>query len=74
MSTDWRLDVLACPTTGGRLSGTWPQLRNSQGQAIDVDGITNLTPGGSIEPGEFVKVEIVDALEHALIGRVRGCM
>ena len=37
MSTDWRLDVLACPTTGGRLSGTWPQLRNSQGQAIDVD-------------------------------------
>ncbi len=47
-------------------------VARTAGQAIDVDGITNLSPGGSVKPGEFVEVEIVDALEHDLIGRVRG--
>jgi len=49
-------------------------VARTAGQAIDVDGITNLSPGGSVKPGEFVEVEIVDALEHDLIGRVRGSM
>lgn len=47
-------------------------VARTAGQAIDVDGVTNLLPGGSVKPGEFVEVEIVDALEHDLIGRVRG--
>jgi ribosomal protein S12 methylthiotransferase len=47
-------------------------VARTESQAIDVDGITNLSPGGSVKPGEFVEVEIVDALEHDLIGRVRG--
>ncbi len=41
-------------------------------QAIDVDGATQLLPaeGGSIEPGRFVEVEIVDALDYDLIAKV----
>ena len=41
-------------------------------QAIDVDGATQMLPaeGGSIEPGRFVEVEIVDALDYDLIAKV----
>ncbi|MEX0935628.1 MAG: 30S ribosomal protein S12 methylthiotransferase RimO [Gemmatimonadota bacterium] len=46
----------------------------TRGQAVDVDGVTRiLEPSGTEalpEPGEFVEVEIVDALEYDLIGRV----
>ncbi len=39
------------------------------GQAIDVDGVTNLHPDPGLKPGEFVTVDIVDALDYDLIGR-----
>jgi len=42
-----------------------------QSQALDVDGVTNLYPAPGVEPGEFVEVEIVDALDYDLIGEVR---
>ncbi len=42
----------------------------TRGQALDVDGITRILPGADLEPGAFVQVEIVDALEYDLIGRV----
>ncbi|MGD2068637.1 MAG: 30S ribosomal protein S12 methylthiotransferase RimO [Gemmatimonadota bacterium] len=47
-----------------------------EGQALDVDGVTHLLhPGdghdpGSYDPGDMVRVEIVDALEYDLIGKV----
>jgi ribosomal protein S12 methylthiotransferase len=40
------------------------------GQAIDVDGVTHLYPDDRIIPGEFVTVEIMDAAEYDLVGRV----
>jgi len=41
-------------------------------QAIDVDGVTNLLPAEGVVPGEFVEIEIVDALDYDLIGAVRS--
>jgi ribosomal protein S12 methylthiotransferase len=41
------------------------------GQALDVDGVTNLLPAVGVLPGEFVEIEIVDALDYDLIGAVR---
>jgi ribosomal protein S12 methylthiotransferase len=40
-------------------------------QALDVDGVTNLLPAEGVAPGEFVEIEIVDALDYDLIGAVR---
>ena len=42
----------------------------TEGQAADVDGVTYLLDLADAVPGEIVEVEIVDALEHDLIGRV----
>lgn len=42
----------------------------TRGQALDVDGVTRVVPGRELEPGSFVEVEIVDALEYDLIARV----
>jgi ribosomal protein S12 methylthiotransferase len=41
------------------------------GQALDVDGVTHLHPARGVAPGDFVDVEIVDALEYDLIASVR---
>ena len=45
-------------------------LGRTQGQAIEVDGHTLLTSAGGAQPGEIVEVEIVDAGDYDLIGRV----
>jgi ribosomal protein S12 methylthiotransferase len=47
-------------------------VAHTEGQAIDVDGVTWLLPQGAeaVAPGDFVRVEIVDAGEHDLTGRV----
>lgn len=42
----------------------------TEGQAPDVDGVTHLVEGCAVEPGDLVRVEIVDALEYDLIGKV----
>jgi ribosomal protein S12 methylthiotransferase len=42
-----------------------------ESQALDVDGITNLLPADDVAPGDFVEIEIVDALDYDLIGAVR---
>ena len=46
----------------------------TEGQAVEVDGVTWLLPegAGDVAPGEFVHVEIVDAGEHDLTARVVG--
>jgi ribosomal protein S12 methylthiotransferase len=41
------------------------------GQAMDVDGVTHLYPAEGVRPGDFVEIEIVDALDYDLIGSVR---
>lgn len=40
-------------------------------QALDVDGVTQLYPTSGVAPGDFVEVEIVDALDYDLIAHVR---
>ncbi len=48
-------------------------IARTEGQAVDVDGVTNLLHpegGRRLLKGEMVRVEIVDALEYDLIGRV----
>ncbi|HSG47629.1 MAG TPA: radical SAM protein, partial [Longimicrobiales bacterium] len=39
-------------------------------QAVDVDGVTNLVRGPAVRAGEMVQVEIVDAMEYDLLGKV----
>ncbi len=43
----------------------------TKSQALDVDGVTNLFPADGVKPGDFVEIEIVDALDYDLIGAVR---
>ena len=42
----------------------------TQGQAIEVDGQTLLTSAGAVRPGDIVEVEIVEAGDYDLLGRV----
>lgn len=43
----------------------------TRGQALDVDGVTRiLADGPMVQPGDMVQVEVVDALDYDLIGRV----
>jgi len=41
------------------------------GQALDVDGVTQLYPADDVAPGDLVEVEILDALDYDLIASVR---
>ncbi len=43
----------------------------SYGQAPEIDGVTYINEGWA-EPGEIVKVEIVDAGDYDLVGRILG--
>jgi ribosomal protein S12 methylthiotransferase len=42
----------------------------TQGQAPEVDGLTRILPGGEVQAGTFVEVEIVDAFDYDLIAQV----
>ncbi|MDT8341835.1 MAG: 30S ribosomal protein S12 methylthiotransferase RimO [Longimicrobiales bacterium] len=42
----------------------------TEGQALDVDGVTHLLRGPELEAGAMIQVEIVDAMEYDLVGRV----
>jgi ribosomal protein S12 methylthiotransferase len=44
----------------------------TEGQALEVDGVTNLIleSGVSVRPGDFVQAVIVDASEYDLVGKV----
>lgn len=42
----------------------------TEGQAVDVDGVTHLLRGPQLRAGDMVPVEIVDAMEYDLMGRV----
>jgi ribosomal protein S12 methylthiotransferase len=45
-------------------------VARTEAQAVDVDGVTHLVPGRAVEAGRMVRVEIVDAEDYDLIGRV----
>lgn len=57
--------------------GEYAATARTVAQALDVDGVTNvLAPDGALmerlKPGDFVEVEIVDALDYDLVAEVRG--
>jgi ribosomal protein S12 methylthiotransferase len=45
-------------------------IARTPGQALDVDGVTQLLAGPDVRPGQMVDIEIVDALEYDLVGKV----
>jgi ribosomal protein S12 methylthiotransferase len=47
-------------------------VARTPGQALEVDGVTNLLRGVEVEPGGMVDVEIVDALDYDLVAEIRG--
>ncbi len=53
-------------TAAGRPVG----VARTVGQAIEVDGVTHLSPFDGLAPGQLVTVEIEDAEEYDLIARV----
>ncbi len=61
-----------------RLTGDDPDFAaeaRTAAQALDVDGVTRIADTGesrAVRPGDFVQVEITDADEHDLVGRVVG--
>lgn len=46
-------------------------IARTKGQAIEVDGIVHIEDARTIQPGQFVRVMITDALEDDLIGELR---
>lgn len=38
----------------------------TNGQALDIDGVTHLTSSASLTPGTFVNVQVTDAGEYDL--------
>lgn len=54
---------------GDTLGYTWEG--RTRGQALEVDGVTLLEGAEGVRPGDFVEVEIVEALDYDLLGRVR---
>jgi ribosomal protein S12 methylthiotransferase len=46
-------------------------VARTAGQALDVDGVTNVRAGATLTPGQMVEVEIVDALDYDLVAEVR---
>jgi ribosomal protein S12 methylthiotransferase len=64
-------DVVGDPGPLGEAAEDRPVgVARTVGQAVDVDGVTHLYPDSRLTPGDFVTVEIVDAMEYDLIGRV----
>ena len=55
---------------GADATGRPVGVARTAGQAIDVDGVTHLHPFEGLAPGQFVTVEIEEAEEYDLIGRV----
>jgi len=50
--------------------GEWGALGRTRGQAVEVDGRTFLTEVEGVRAGDIVEVEIVDADDYDLTGRV----
>ena len=42
----------------------------TRGQALDIDGVTNLSNAGDIKSGSMIEVEIMESLDYDLIGKV----
>jgi ribosomal protein S12 methylthiotransferase len=46
-------------------------VARTEGQAMDVDGVTHVRSHASLVPGQMVRVDIVDALDYDLVAEVR---
>jgi ribosomal protein S12 methylthiotransferase len=44
----------------------------TRAQALDIDGVTHLCAPAQVDPGAFVEVDIVDALDYDLVAELRG--
>ena len=50
--------------------GDFDAVSRTIGQALDVDGVTNLYDATGVQSGSMIEVEIVDCLDYDLIARV----
>jgi ribosomal protein S12 methylthiotransferase len=50
--------------------GDFDAVARTIGQALDVDGVTNLCNAADVQSGNMIEVEIVDCLDYDLIGTV----
>ena len=50
--------------------GDFDAVSRTIGQALDVDGVTNLYDAAGVQSGSMIEVEIVDCLDYDLIARV----
>ena len=50
--------------------GDFDAVARTIGQALDVDGVTNLCNAADVQSGNMIEVEIVDCLDYDLIGKV----
>ena len=50
--------------------GAFDAVSRTIGQALDVDGVTNLYDATGVQSGSMIEVEIVDCLDYDLIARV----
>ncbi len=76
ISFDRNLDLVGRRTTAlvDRLVDDDPEfgaVARTAGQALDVDGVTNVRGAEGLAPGQMVEVEIVDALDYDLVAEVR---
>jgi len=47
-------------------------IARTPGQALDIDGVTHIRGPADVDPGTFVDVQIVDALDYDLVAEVRA--
>ena len=50
--------------------GDFDAVARTAGQALDVDGVTNLCNAAGVQSGSMIEVEIIDSLDYDLIGTV----
>jgi len=57
---------------GDEAEADFQAVGRTEGQAVDVDGVTHLVLEGgvAVRPGDMVRVEVMEALEYDLTGRV----
>ena len=51
--------------------GEYVAVARTRGQALDIDGVTHLRGPTDVDPGSFVDVHIVDALDYDLVAEIR---
>jgi ribosomal protein S12 methylthiotransferase len=53
------------------VDGEYVAVARTRAQALDIDGVTRVRRPADVDPGSFVEVHIVDALDYDLVAEVR---